>query len=119
MKRTIALGVLVGTAACGLFDPRPIPILTGSVSYIYAIPGAYATLRYWYPGEIGVERTAVGRVRVYIETTTPIWVGFPGNRGTFSSFAVGDSVIMWYDPGGAVLTSDPPVWPVTSIEIVK
>ena len=111
MKRTIALGLLVGTAACSLFDTDPL--ITGSVYYVYATPGAL------YPGEIGVERTAVGRVRVYIENWMPIRIRSSGKGGNFSSFAVGDSVIMQYDEGGAVLHSDPPVWPVTSIEIVK
>lgn len=112
MRATIALGLLLGTLSCSAQDSGPT--LTGSVSYIYATPaGAF------YPGEIGVAGTEVGAIRVYISYGMPIQIRSSTKKGDISSFTLGDGVFMHYNEGGAVLTSDPPVWPVTDIEIEK
>ena len=112
MRHTIAVGLLFGTLACNILDPGPT--LGGSVSYIYATPPGTR-----YPGEIRVEGTTVGTVRVHISYGMPIHLRASKKSGDFSSFALGDRVIMHYDEDGEILTSDPPVWPVTDIEIEK
>jgi hypothetical protein len=108
----IALGLLLGTFSCSSQDPAPT--LTGSVSYIYATSPAAG-----YPGEIGVDSTEVGPIRVYIYYGMPIHIRSSNTAGDLSSFAVGDRVIMHYDKNSAILKSGTPVWPVTDIEIDK
>jgi hypothetical protein len=99
-------------ASCNILDSGPT--LGGSVSYIYATPPGTQ-----YPGEIRVEGTTVGAVRVYISYGMPIHLRSSKKSGDFSSFALGGRVIMHYDEDGVFLESDPPVWPVTDIEIEK
>lgn len=72
-----------------------------------------------HPGEIGVDSTEVGPIRVYIYYGMPIHIRSSNAAGDLSSFAVGDRVIMHVDENGGVLKSDPPVWSVTDIEIEK
>jgi len=117
VRHTIAIVLLFGTLSCGILDSGPT--LAGSVSYIFATPGAS------YAGEIGVDGTQVGRVRVYISYGMPIHIRSSKkarltlDHPDLSAFSPGDRVIMHYDEHGFVLDSDPPVWPVTDIEIEK
>jgi hypothetical protein len=101
-------------AACRAVDAPHEAQLIGTVSYKFAtVPGAS------YPGEIGIAGTAVGTVRVYIETSLPMSVRL--RSGTvehvgFATIVVGDSVAAWYNTESAVLDSDPPVYPVVRLE---
>jgi len=112
MRRLIALGLLLGSFSCSSQDP--VPTLTGSVYYIDIFPPGT-----WYPGEIRVDSTEVGPIRLYIRYNTPIRTRSSNMAGDINSFALGDKVIMHYNENGGILKSDPPVWPVTDIVIDK
>ena len=62
MRPTIALGLLLGTFSCSSQDP--VPTLTGSVSGIAAASDENPAAG--YAGEIVVDSTEVGPIRVYI-----------------------------------------------------
>jgi len=112
VRRTIAMALLLGALSCHATDPSSD--LTGKVSNIYVNPPDV-----WYPGEIRVDGTQVGTIRVFIFYDMPIHIRSSGKTGNISSFAVGDRLIMQTCDSCAILKSAPPVWPVTEIEIDK
>ena len=109
MKPAIAVTLLLAALACGSEG-----VLRGSVSRI-SPPGS--------DHGIEVTGTTVGTpIYTYIDNVA-VTVRMPDGRtlerGGFTSFAVGDALLLWYDRHGAVLHSDPPIYPVTRIEILK
>ena len=116
MRHVTLVGALVLISACA--DPTANErVLTGSVSGIYATPPSAA-----HPGEIRVAGTAVGEVRVYITIGMPITIRTASGAveiGDFTSFALGDAVVLWYQADGPILESLPPVYPVRRIRIER
>jgi len=105
---------LTAASACGEPTRATQSAAGGRVTMVWAnAPGT------WYPGEVRIQSTQLGEFRAYVSYDSPILVRASSrvSPGDFESFAPGDSVLVWYDPGAPVLTSLPPVIGVSRFEI--
>jgi hypothetical protein len=112
--RVLSLVAMLGALAMGCSDAN-VARLSGRISHLADVT-AGATQR-----EVIVHGTAVGDVRSFLTAAIPITIKEANarRRGGFTDLVVGDSVNLWYPPDAPIQPSQPAVYTILRIEVIR
>jgi hypothetical protein len=109
---SIPVSLMIALTAC-LFEDRPIRGVIEGVGQRSGTPGVIGGMSVSASGaRFNFEITATMPMTIRLRTGTV-------RPGTLDEFAIGDSVLVWTASHGVTLDSDPPVYPVTRLEVRK